>query len=343
MSKPFEHYGLPLVLGACEITLLDLTNLYSSLANEGRYQNYKLVKSKNEIDSKQLLSEESTFIITEILADIRRPDLPDCWETSVNLPKIAWKTGTSYGNRDAWSVGYNPEYTIGVWIGNFSARESDNLVGAEVASPLLFDIFNSLTDSPRWFAKPESMETRLVCAVSGAPASECCPNTVSETYIPGVSPSAKCDFHKRFYIDDETGLRLTMANRHEHKYTQKVYEILPQKIASWRREMGYPVDEIPPLLENSSFPSCERNPIILSPDDHSAFVLQNHTPIEHQKILLDASVSNSINKLYWFIDGELFAKCAPHEKQFYSPRLGKHKISCMDNEGNSSSVEITIE
>lgn len=343
VDKPFEHYGLPLVLGACEVTLLDLANLYSSLASEGRYLNYKLVESSHDSESKQIFSEDSTYIITEILADIRRPDLPDCWETSINLPKIAWKTGTSYGNRDAWSIGYNPEYTIGVWIGNFSARESDYLVGAEVASPLLFDIFNSLIVSPSWYAMPESIGTRLVCSVSGAPATENCPHTVTEMFIPGISPSAKCNIHKRFYIDDETGLRLTVANRHKYKHTQKVYEILPQKIASWRKEMGYPVDKVPPLLEDFSLLSSERNPVILSPDNHAAFVLQNHAPIEHQKILLDASVSNSINKLYWFIDGEFFVKCAPHEKQFYSPVSGKHKISCMDNEGNSSSVEITIE
>jgi len=342
LTKPYEHYGLPLALGAGEVTLLELTNLYSTLASDGSYQPYRLTESQTDGNSKQLFSDATSYIITEILADIRRPDLPDCWESSVNRPKIAWKTGTSYGNRDAWSIGYNSEYTIGVWIGNFSARESDNLVGAEVAAPLLFDIFNSLNVSSSWFAKPESIGTRKVCSVSGMPVNGYCPHSVTEMYIPGISPSVKCNMHKRFYIDDETGMRLTVANRHEHKHTQKVYEILPQKIASWRKRMGYPVDEIPALLQDSSFHSSESNPVILSPQNTSSFVLQKYVPVEHQRILLKASVSNTIKQLFWFVDGELLTKCAPHDDQFYYPTLGNHKIACMDNEGNSSTVQISI-
>ena len=88
-----------------------------------------------------------------MLTEVRRPDLPACFESAVNLPKVAWKTGTSYGHRDAWSIGYTPKYTIGVWVGNFNGRGVASLVGSEVAAPILFALFNAL-GSDRWFAPP---------------------------------------------------------------------------------------------------------------------------------------------------------------------------------------------
>jgi penicillin-binding protein 1C len=342
ITQPRDYYGLPLVLGACEVNLLELTNLYASLACGGDYRQYRLTESKDTVLKKRLLSESSAFIITEILSDIRRPELPDCWESTKNLPKIAWKTGTSYGNRDAWCIGYNPDYTVGVWVGNFTGEDSRGLVGVDAAAPLVFNIFNAIAGGSGWFKKPEAVDTREVCALSGMLPSKDCPITIEEYYIPGTSPIQTCNMHRKFPIDIETGLRLTNASKDERPHTEKIFEIWPSEIASWRIREGYPVDAVPPLYDESNLSSSGLKPVILSPSSGARFIVRQGVPTEHQRILLEASTSNMTDQIFWFVDSELFATCSPDERQFYNPSVGRHKIMCMDAEGNASTVTIFI-
>ena len=110
-------------------------------------------------------------MITEILSKVNRPDFPLNWTATEHMPKIAWKTGTSYGRRDAWSIGYNKNYTIGVWVGNFSGQGVPELSGANTATPLLFKIFNTIDydSNAEWYEPPQSCELRQVCSETGLP------------------------------------------------------------------------------------------------------------------------------------------------------------------------------
>ncbi len=105
------------------------------------------------------------------------------------MPKIAWKTGTSYGRRDAWSIGYNRNYTVGIWVGNFSALGIPELSGANVATPLLFKIFNTIDyDSDQeWFTQPKDCDSRVVCSETGMVPAEHCHNTITDYFIPLIS------------------------------------------------------------------------------------------------------------------------------------------------------------
>ena len=126
-----KKLGLSLILGGCGVTLEEMTSLYSTFANNGIYHSsnfispdgsssiHPIIHSSN-LDTTRILSASSNFMLTEILSRLARPDLPMNWEQSSHTPRIAWKTGTSYGKRDAWSLGYNKNYTVGVWVGNFS-------------------------------------------------------------------------------------------------------------------------------------------------------------------------------------------------------------------------------
>ncbi len=136
-----DDLGLSLVLGGCGVTLEELTSLYCALANQGVYGSFKYTIDQDKKVTKLVLSKESAFIITEILTQLKRPDLPVHWDNTMHTPKIAWKTGTSYGRRDAWSIGYNKNFTIGVWVGNFSGEGVPELSGAAKATPLLFQLF----------------------------------------------------------------------------------------------------------------------------------------------------------------------------------------------------------
>jgi len=343
LNKPEELYGLPLILGGCEVSLLELTNLYSTLANFGLYQKYLLLEDEEMGEKKRLLSPESTYIISEILSEVRRPDLPSCWEFSLNLPKVAWKTGTSYGHKDAWAIGYNPDWTIGVWIGNFSGREAEGLVGAEVAAPLLFTLFNSIGGGKgEWFEKPERVGIRQVCTLSGQPPSQDCPKTKEELFIYGLSSSATCQIHKVFDIEDKRGYRLCPYCKDTRSYHKELFVEWYPKISTWMEREGYPIVKIP-----SHNPDCpnliaKKPPIITSPSVNCEYYLRDWVDKAHQKIAFDASVSSDVKKLYWFINGEFFASISPKEKLFYPPVAGRHIIKCMDDRGLSTEVTLRV-
>jgi penicillin-binding protein 1C len=283
-------------------------------------------------------------MITEMLAKLTRPDLPHSWESSLHLPKVAWKTGTSYGHKDAWSVGYSPRYTVGVWVGNFDGTASPALVGAEAAAPLLFNLFNALTQSleKRWYTKPDSVRERDVCALSGMIPTPHCPSVKAEFYIPGKSPHLECNIHQQFTVDKETGARLCSRCRVGREYETKVFEVWSPSIATWMERNGLSVDKIPEHHRGCPELSAGGGPVIHSPSENTEYVIRDGVALDHQKILLEASVSNSIRKIYWFLDSELLFEGRPTDRFFLTPVRGEHTLTCMDEEGRSTQMSMTI-
>src|SRR5690606_20678744 len=125
LYKQRNTLGVSLILGGCTIRLDELSSLYSTLANNGVYSPLKWTlhdTTKRQADTAtvvRLVSPAAAYLVTNIITDLYRPDVPNLFDNALNIPKIAWKTGTSYGRKDAWSIGYNQRYTIGVWAGNF--------------------------------------------------------------------------------------------------------------------------------------------------------------------------------------------------------------------------------
>lgn len=338
-----DRYGLTIALGGCETTLIELASLYSALANGGVYQLPKLTKDQADNLPVRLFSPGAAYLVTEILAEIRRPDLPTCWEFT-SLPKIAWKTGTSYGYRDAWSIGYNPRYTLGVWIGNFAGDGRPGLIGAEVAAPLLFDIFNKVDHGKGgWFTKPATVDTRQVCAVSGQQPGRYCENLVTESYLTDRSPDRECQFHRGYLVDPRSGYRLPP---HYYSLTknavEKTYIQWPPRIAAWMEANGYPVERIPQLIPDWQRLQPGQAPIIRSPSAEYVYHLREGIAAEFQKICLEAAAANDVHKLYWFIDGQLLGAVYPGEKLFYLPVPGNHRLICQDDQGRSAELRLVV-
>lgn len=344
LNRSKDYYGLSLILGGCEVKLLELTNLYSGLANGGIFQEAVFVKNRPPTQSCKLLKPGTCYILSEILSQVRRPELPAVWESGVNLAKVAWKTGTSYGNKDAWSIGYTPRYTVGVWIGNFDGRGVSGMTGADMAGPVMFDLINQLeknTDK-RWFLPPDDVHIRQVCTKSGMPRSEYCASTSQELYLPGISPNHVCTVHKSYMIDQKNGFRLCSHCRQNRAYDEKVFEEWPAEVAVWMERNGYRMDRIP-----EHWPHCSRivggsAPVIRFPANNCQFKIRPNVNLKYQRILLDASVSNQTRKIFWFLNGKLLFAGSPIEKFFWEPRPGTHTLVCVDDEGRSSEIIITI-
>jgi penicillin-binding protein 1C len=343
VKKNSSKLGLSLVLGGCGVTLEELTNLFSSFSNEGNFQKSIFLKPNSPIPNPQSLitSKESTYLITKILSQITRPDLPNNYDYTYRMPKIAWKTGTSFGKKDAWSIGYNANYTVGVWIGNFSGEGVPELSGANIATPLLFDIFNTIeyNSSAKWFKAPEGITLRKVCAESGDVPNEFCENQITDYYIPSVSKMTLCTHARKVYIRADEQISYCTHCLPDSGAVQKRYPNHAPELVSWYETKHILYEKIPPHN-----PQCERvfqenAPQIVYPVDGSEYILDKK---DTQKMMLNCQTSNDVKVVYWYINDKLLQKSEPNTKIFFTPEAGKLKISCSDDKGRNSDIFVEV-
>ena len=197
LDRPAGAYGLSLVLGAAEVSLLELTAAYAALAYGGDWRPPRIWEEAAVPVPRRVISPEAAYLVADILEGGERlMDL--CGHVAeARAPRVAWKTGTSAGHRDAWTIAYNPEYAVGVWLGNPAGHGSPILVGAQVAAPIAYAVFRGLYpdgDGP-WFACPPGIRRTAVCAETGRPAGPGCPATVEDLHIAGVSDPTSCARH----------------------------------------------------------------------------------------------------------------------------------------------------
>lgn len=206
LDKAPEHYGLSLTLGSCEVRLLELVNAYAALARLGVSMPVKYLDDSNQGISRRVLSEASSYLVASILSDTERLKAIGIYRNNNVHPKIAWKTGTSYDHKDAWTISYNPEYTVGVWLGNFSGKSSKVLVGIETAAPVAIRIFDWLyaNRTAPWYEMPDTIGERYVCALSGEPASDNCEHRVKDLYIKRFRNAQICSLHEKANGDTKT-------------------------------------------------------------------------------------------------------------------------------------------
>lgn len=352
-----QEYGLSLILGGCGVNLLELTNLYAGLANMGEFAPYRLVlnnasakvvskkKTSYFSSASRLLRHETSWIITEMLTTLTRPDYPESFEQTGTMPKVAWKTGTSYGHRDAWSIGYSPELTIGVWVGNFNGTGSPLLSGSQAAAPILFGLFTALSDEKtlQWYNKPATLKTRLVCTLTGLPISTHCPTSTTDVYIPGISAVHECHIHKTIQIDTETGERLCSSCRTGKQFQEETIAVFPAEVATWLNANGFGVPQLPTHNDDCTRLLAGTRPVILSPARDAVYHIRANIPVEYQKIRLAASVSGDTQDIFWFLNGDLIFSGPAVEPSFLTPIAGKHELTCIDGAGRSTRLSLKIE
>ncbi|MDZ7623625.1 MAG: penicillin-binding protein 1C, partial [Ignavibacteriaceae bacterium] len=226
IQKQKSKLGLSMILGGCGTNLQELTRLFSAFARKGKLYPFQFTLNDDEQKGEQVFSEASSYLAAQILSGINRNDIVNLSNYS-KLPKFAWKTGTSYGKRDAWAIGFNPNYTIGVWMGNFNGVGSPNLSGAEAAVPLLFDLFNAIDyDSDvKWFDVPEEIITREVCSESGLIPTNYCPNRMRDFAIKDKSHNEVCNIHKPVYVNLDESVQYCTGCLPSSGYKKAVFAV----------------------------------------------------------------------------------------------------------------------
>jgi len=343
LNQPTSHYGLTLTLGSGEVQLLELTNAYAALARLGIWQPYRLLENKPLAPGRRVLSEGAAYLVADVLSDMTRLNGVPLWKSESNQVRMAWKTGTSYGHRDAWTIAYTPEYTVGVWLGNFSAKPSTALVGIEAAAPVAARIMDQLhgPNSPSWYARPDSISTQKVCVLSGMPAGEHCPKMQEALCLKNRPAARTCTVHVVAKIDDETGQCLCPRCSKGRTYTSRVVEKWPPALAAWFACHGAQHRLMPPHFSGCGAVCHDGvRPRILSPAADQTYIL-NGTDLQTQKLLFHAT-GNS-DTLYWFVNDTLYNTSSSSGKLFWPLKKGAHKITCADTAGRNDSVIINVE
>lgn len=336
-----KHLGLSVILGGCGTTLEELTALYASFANGGLYRPLQFNKAKPSPEADTLCSPQAAYMITEMLTGLQRPDLPNQYQQAAQLPAIAWKTGTSYGRRDGWAIGYNPEFTVGVWTGNFPGFGSPELNGADCAVPLLFNIFNVLTDTkvPDWFTPPDELDFRLVCTQTGMVPDTFCHQTVMDYFIPGVSPAMRCNHLHQVYTSADEAMTYCRQCLPEAGYKSVLYPTYPANLIAWYNEM-----QIPYRAEPAHSPDCpairrEGDPVITSLNDGAEYLLITG---RKQQLMLTCNAENGVAKVFWYVNDRFYKSAKPSEKVFFEPDAGNYKVSCSDDRGRNTNIVIKV-
>jgi len=341
IQKDRNKLGLSMILGGCGTTLEELTSLFSSFANEGVY----ISPSYSDKDTLQkkvsAVTPEAAFMINEILSKVNRPDFPLNWQSTERMPKIAWKTGTSYGRRDAWSIGYNKNYTVGVWAGNFSGVGVAELSGANTATPLLFKIFNTLDydSDEEWFTQPKDCESRLVCSETGLLPADHCTHLVMDYFIPLISSTRQCSNIQELMVSADEKISYCRNCVPASGYKKKICKIIEPEMQAWFEENKIAYTKVPPHN-----PECEmifkgNAPSITSPSNGSEYLIskKNKEPLQ-----LTCKTATDVSRVFWYINNKFYKACSPGEKQFFVPDEGPVKISCTDDKGRNRDIKIMV-
>lgn len=341
IQKDQRKLGLSMILGGCGTTLEELTSLFSSFANDGYFISPSYLKDDTNRRRISIVSPPANYMINEILSKVNRPDFPLNWTATERMPKIAWKTGTSYGRRDAWSIGYNKNYTVGVWTGNFSGVGVADLSGANIATPLLFKIFNTIDyDSDEaWFTMPEDCDIRKVCSETGMLPADHCTNLVTDYFIPLISSTKPCNNYQEIMISADEKISYCKSCVPEAGYKKKWYKIIEPDMQAWYEERRMSYDKIPPHN-----PDCElifkgNAPFITFPVNGTEYLINKKNP---EPLQLICKTANDVSKVYWYINNKFYKSCSPGEKQFFTPEEGPVKISCTDDKGRNRDITIMV-
>jgi penicillin-binding protein 1C len=341
VKKDQKKLGLSLVLGGCGTTLEELTGLFSGFANDGMYVSPRYLQQDSGINQTRVLSAASNYMVTTILSKVNRPDFPLNWQATERMPKIAWKTGTSYGRKDAWSIGYNKNFTVGVWVGNFSGQGIPELSGANTATPLLFKIFNSIdyNNDGDWFQSPKDCEIRQVCSESGLASGPNCTNLITDYFIPLISSTATCQHLQEVKISADESISYCNNCAPATGYKKKMYKMVAPEMQDYFFTNNITFQNVP-----QHNPECEtifrgNGPNITSPLNGNEYYINKKSP---EPLQLFASAGNDVAKLYWYINDKFLKASSAKEKQFFIPEEGLIKISCTDDKGRNRNIRIRV-
>jgi penicillin-binding protein 1C len=345
-----NYYGLAIALGGAEVTPLNLAALYTSVGNFGLWSplNWNLAPAKRKLE-KRIFSSESSFMILDMLKKNQRSENALLDEVSKAKLPVAWKTGTSYGYRDAWVAGVVGDHVLIVWLGQFDNSSNPALVGREISAPLFFEIVDllqgkGLLKDGGW-ELPRGLKIREtdVCSLTGNFTRGACPHLKKTWFNPGVSPIDECQVHREFLVSKKTGQRLCQIKNAKESQLE-TFEFWPSDIVQLFRTYGLPYKKAPAFEDG-----CDQGvllqaeaPEIVSPRAGLIYSVRFQTQSGYEKIPLKAKVDQEIKKVFWFANQKPLGESIATETFMAEMRPGDYEITVVDDRGRIASRSFKV-
>lgn len=341
-------YGLSLPLGGAEVTMEDLVRLYAALANNGELRPLRRTsRDPTAARGRSIIMPEAAFLTLEMI-NLPRPEVGRAY--SDQAAPVFWKTGTSHGFRDAWSIAVFNHYVLAVWIGNFDGRANGTFVGRIAAAPLLFQIIDSLRatwpepSQPHLPPPGANLKRVSFCAVSGDLPEPYCTQHIEGWFIPGISPIKLCDVHQEVLVDAASGLRVARDDG-TRQLRREVYEFWPTELLSIFRRAGVPRKLPPPFLPGTDPELVARTgnpPRIIAPAAGSTYEVLNSESSRKQGIPLRAKTDADVREVYWFADKTFIGKSAAADILSWRSGPGHYELTALDDHGRSGSCSVIV-
>jgi penicillin-binding protein 1C len=335
-----NFYGLALALGGVELSMEEMAQLYAMIANGGELRTLINTTGSHPQSGVRLLSPEASYAVIGMLRQNPRPTNDFTLSQVPSHDPIPWKTGTSYGFRDAWAMGIVGPYVLGVWIGNADGEPNPNFIGRDAAGPLFFNIADALRAREPLIEQISSAGLNLkrvkVCAISGQLPGPYCDHFKETWFIPGKSPIATCTIHRGVPIDLRTGLRACPGQT--TSVAVKRFEFWPSDLTKLFRSAGLERRQPPPLDPDcNSGGSQGLAPTISSPTGGVVYSADATTEIPF------IAVSDADSRIvFWFVDSDLIGSSRPGEPLFWHAKPGNFVVRAVDEQGRAAAEEIRV-
>lgn len=350
--KSPEHYGVSVALGGAEVSMLELADIYATMANLGTRRAIRFLRDVPDNKITQILSPEAFFLTLDMLAHQSIPTKQIPFAKNNRAPmRHYWKTGTSSSYRDAWTAGIFGDFVLIVWVGNFDGTPNNAFSGARAAAPIYFALSDAVGDYYRGIGHPiqdnnfMTPELNIIsvemCTIGGGIAGPYCPSTEKTYFIPGKSPITRNTVHRMIPIDNATGLR---ACKSDSKTTHnEIYEFWDSEYLDLFKRAGIKRNTPPKYI-----PNCDINetmddqiaPVILYPIADTKIVITSDQDYERVGFIALGATNDA--KLIWFLDDKVLGSTKNGEPLEYNVPMGDHKLSVTDTNGTTTEMEFSV-
>lgn len=354
-----NRYGLSLILGGAESNLWDLCSTYAAFAStlsnynlhNSRYYSNEFVNPSYIVEDriklgklskdKDIFDAASIYLTFESMKEVNRPGVEQNWKFFNSSRAIAWKTGTSFGFRDAWAIGITKKYVVGVWVGNADGEGRPGLVGVQTAAPILFDVFDKLPKS-EWFEAPlDAMDQIHICNKSGYRASEFCNETDIKLVQSSGLKTEVCPYHIPILMDKTETYQVNNSCDNVENITRKSWFMLPPAMEYYYKQRNPLYKETPPFKDSCSSQEKTRLSFIF-PKESAGVYLPKDFNGKKSELIFRVAHSQPNTTIYWYLNETYLGQTNEIHDMAIQPRAGKHRITAMDEFGTEISRQIEI-
>jgi len=361
ISRPSNSYGLSLILGGAEANLWDLAGVYSSLSRslnnfrrfQSRYDRLDLhpavyiadtIKKAPVLEEHSVLNAASIFLTFEAMREVARPDELSGWKYFASSRSVAWKTGTSYGHRDAWAIGLNPNQVVAVWVGNASGEGRPDLTGVSAAAPIMFDVFGLLPPS-NWFERPiDDMAYIPICRQSGQRATDIC-EPIDSMWVPlsGLE-TPPCPYHRIVHLDSKGQFRVNDLCYDRVKMLHQSWFVLPPAMEWFYKSKKPDYRMLPTYMQGCKPENPLKSMAMLYPRSYNAKIsIPRNLDGTLSDIVFEAVHRVADATIYWHLDDKYMGETKTFHKLALQPAFGDHVLTLVDAEGETLVTKFTVE